>query len=156
MAAVLACGPGAVVSHRSAADHLELRRSGTRMIDVTVPSRGGRRPPGGVRVHRSLLPTSETTTHRGVPVTTVARTLLDLAAVVDRRSLERAVEQAEKLGIFDLAAVHAVLAAHPRRAGVRRSEGRPRPLDPRPLTPAAISRTSSSTCAMRTTSSGRS
>ncbi len=68
-------------------------------------------------MHRSLLPTGETTTHRGIPITTVARTLLDLAAVVDRRSLERAVEQAEKLGIFDLTAVEAVLAAHPRRAG---------------------------------------
>ncbi len=118
MAALLACGPGAVASHRSAADVLDLRPSASPAIEVTVLSRGGRRPPASVTVHRSgTLLAGERTTHRGIPVTTAARTLLDLAAVVDRRSLERAVEQAESLRIFDLAAIRGVLAAHPRRAG---------------------------------------
>lgn len=118
MAAVLASGPSAVISHRSAADHLELRRSGTRKIDVTVSTRAARRTASTLVLHRSRsLPAGETTVHRGIPVTTPARTLLDLAAVVDRRSLERAVDQAEALRIFDLAAIRAVLAAHRRRAG---------------------------------------
>jgi hypothetical protein len=109
-----------VVSHRSAADLLELRRSDTRTIDVTVRSRGARRPPPTIAVHRSrALPASETTLHRRLPVTTLARTLLDLAAVVDRRWLERAVEHAEALRIFDLSEIHAVLDAHPRHRGNR-------------------------------------
>ncbi len=118
MAAVLACGPGAAASHRCAGDLWELLASNTGRIDMTVPSRAGRRPPKGVRLHRAgALPSREITVHRRIPVTTPARTLLDLAAVVDRRSLERAVERAEALRIFDLTAIRAVLAAHPRRAG---------------------------------------
>jgi Protein of unknown function (DUF559) len=58
--------------------------------------------------------------HDAVPVTTPARTLLDLAEVVPRRSLERAVEEAEALRLFDLRAVDRVLAAHPHRHGARR------------------------------------
>jgi hypothetical protein len=66
-------------------------------IDVTVRTSGGRDRPG-IRIHRcpSVRP-DETTIHDGIPVTTTARTLLDLAATLPRRQLERALDQAEIL-----------------------------------------------------------
>lgn len=95
LAAVLACGPGAVLSHRSAADLLALRATSRTRIEVTVPGRA-RRAHAGVQVHRSTLRADQdVTVVRGIPVTTVSRTLLDLAHVVRPRELERAVDQAE-------------------------------------------------------------
>lgn len=118
MAAVLACGEGAVLSHRSAALLWDLRPSAATRVDVTIPSRAGRRPRAGIRIHRPRsLPDDEVTRHRGIPVTTVARTLLDFAAVAAESSLERAVDRSEELRVFDLGAVQAVLDAHPGRAG---------------------------------------
>jgi very-short-patch-repair endonuclease/predicted transcriptional regulator of viral defense system len=105
MAAVLACGPKAVLFHRSAADHLGLRPCSRRAVDVTVPGRAGKER-SGIDVHRATgLDERDAQTVRGIPCTTVARTLLDLATTIDKTALERAVEQAEKLRIFDLAAV---------------------------------------------------
>jgi very-short-patch-repair endonuclease/predicted transcriptional regulator of viral defense system len=105
MAAVLACGPKAVLSHRSAADHLGLRRCSRRAVDVTAPGRAGKER-SGIDVHRATdLDERDVTKVKGIPCTTVARTLLDLATTVDRTALERAIEQAEKLRIFDLTAV---------------------------------------------------
>jgi very-short-patch-repair endonuclease len=94
MAAVLACGDGAVLSHRSAAVLWGLMHGGPEHPEVTVPRNGGRGH-AGIAVHRSPLPASDKTTHEGIPVTTVARTLIDLADVVSRRSLERAFDRAE-------------------------------------------------------------
>ncbi len=105
MAAVLACGPGAVLSHRTAAALHELRRTDRRKIDVTVPSRRGRAH-STIDIHRSTTLTgADVTVLNGIPCTTVARTLFDLAAVVNRRSLERAFDQAEILDVFDLGAI---------------------------------------------------
>lgn len=105
MAAVLACGPKAVLFHRSAADHLGLRPCSRTAVDVTAPGRAGKERKG-IDVHRATgLDERDVTTVRGIPCTTVARTLLDLATTIDKTALERAVEQAEKLRIFDLAAV---------------------------------------------------
>jgi hypothetical protein len=59
----------------------------------------------------------EITTVDGIPTTTVARTLLDLAAVVPAHHLRRAVERAVELELFDLTAISEVLDAHPRRPG---------------------------------------
>jgi Protein of unknown function (DUF559) len=118
LAAVLAAGDDAVLSHRSAAGLWGLRSWSGTFIELTAPGRGGivRRP--GRILHRSLvLPDDERTTERGVPVTTVARTLLDLAAVVPPHHLRRAVERADQAELFDLRAVQRVLDAHPRRAG---------------------------------------
>jgi very-short-patch-repair endonuclease len=56
----------------------------------------------------------------GVPLTTPARTLLDLAEVVPGRALERAVAEAENLRLFDLSAVERTIAAHPHRHGAAR------------------------------------
>jgi hypothetical protein len=105
MAAVLACGRKAVLFHRSAADHLGLRPCSRRAVDVTAPGRAGKARPG-IEVHRATgLDERDVQTVRGIPCTTVARTLLDLATTIDKTALERAVKQAEKLRIFDLAAV---------------------------------------------------
>ncbi len=105
MAAVLACGPGAVLSHRSAAALHELRPTERSGIDVTVPGRSHRRHPG-IDVHRSttLTPT-DITVVRNIPVTTIARTLFDLAGVVPKRQTERAIDQAEILEVLDLRAL---------------------------------------------------
>jgi hypothetical protein len=90
LAAVLACGAGAVLSHRSAAAHWALRPSAATAIDITSP-KGAGRTRDGLRVHRTSLDQWERTEHDAVPITTPARTLLDLAEVVPRRSLARAV-----------------------------------------------------------------
>lgn len=108
IAAVLACGPGALLSHRSAGALRDLRRwSG--VIEVTVPSR--RVGPRGVRIHRSrCLAQEDRTIVDGIPITSVARTLLDLAAVLPERDLNRALDRAERLRLFDLTASHGLLA----------------------------------------------
>lgn len=116
MAAVLACGRKAALSHRSAAAHLGLLRGDGKRVDVTAPGRAGRSRPG-IAAHSGRLHEDELTEAEGVPCTTVARTLLDLAEVVDRRRLEIAVEQAEVLRVFDLRAVSAVLARAVGRRG---------------------------------------
>jgi predicted transcriptional regulator of viral defense system len=88
----MACGPGAVLSHRSAAQLWELRQSNSGLVDVTVPSQNGRIRRDGVRVHRSgRISPEEVTERSGIPVTTVARTLLDLADVLAPQALRRAI-----------------------------------------------------------------
>lgn len=122
MAAVLACGPKAVLSHRSAAGHLGLRPDNRARTDVTVPSRSARSRAGiDIHVSRTLEP-QDVVVHEGIPCTSVARTLLDLAEVVNRRGVERAIDQAERLRVFDLRAVWEALsrAAGRRGAGVLR------------------------------------
>jgi REase_MTES_1575 len=102
MAAVLACGPEAVLSYRSAAALHELRHTDRSKIDVTIPGRSPRRHPG-IDLHRSTtLRPEDTTRVRNIPVTTVERTVLDLGQVIDRRGVERACNQAEILDVFDL------------------------------------------------------
>jgi hypothetical protein len=99
MAAVLACGPGAVLSHASAGAWWDLTPTAATRIDVTAPTK--RRHPA-IRLHRSRsLDAQDTTTHRGIPVTSVPRTLLDLAATLPAHRLERAVAQAERLRLYD-------------------------------------------------------
>jgi hypothetical protein len=120
LAAVLACGPGAVLSHRSAASLWELRSSAAQAIDVTVPSRAGRAKRRGIKVHRSRRLTAEQTVTRDrIPVTTVARTLLDLADVLPTQALKRAIDEAEYRGRFDLASIHAVVETNPGRLGAK-------------------------------------
>ena len=94
LAAVLACGPQAALSHRSAGALWGLRASDA--IDVVVPTTAGRRGPVGVGLHRSRRPV-EATARAGIPVTTPGRTLADLATALPRRALERAVEMVEAL-----------------------------------------------------------
>ena len=117
LAAVIACGSGAVLSHQSAAALWELRQ-GSGVIHVTVPSQNGRLRRAGIRVHRSSrLAPEDVTVHDGIPVTTVARTLLDLADVLDKQALRRAITEAEYRGRFDLTTVNAVVQSNPGRRG---------------------------------------
>ena len=100
-AAVLACGPSAVLSHRSAAAAWDLDRGGG-VLHVTVGT-GGRKAPEGIRLHRTVTGRpEEVTTLGGLPVTTPARTVLDLAASgLHGRPLERIVDRAERLRLVD-------------------------------------------------------
>ena len=123
MAAVLACGPDAVLSHRSAAALLELRDWGWTKIEVTVPRRSARRHEG-VAVHRSTkLTAKDVTVVNNIPCTSAARTLLDLAEVVTMRQLERSFDQAEIAEVFDLKAIQDQLARNPTRAGAKAVRG---------------------------------
>jgi hypothetical protein len=113
----MAAGPRAVLSHRAAADLWGLRPSATR-IEVSVGQADG--PIPGVQIHRTrMLDPADFTVEQGIPVTSVARTLLDLGAVVPASDLEVAVDRAERLGIFDLGAVVDVLARARGRRGAR-------------------------------------
>lgn len=123
MAAVLACGRGAVLSHVTAATLHELIRSDSTYFHVTVPGRSPRTHQP-IRAHRSTtLDQADVTFVNNIPCTTVARTLFDLAEVVDRRRVERAFDQSEVLQLFDLRAIEDQLARNPTRraAGIIRS-----------------------------------
>jgi very-short-patch-repair endonuclease len=113
MAAVLAAGPGAALSHRSAAALWGLRRSTRSRIEVTVATQ--RRPRPGIQMHRGRLAPDEVTVVDGIPVTTVLRTLLDLAAVIPPRQVERAVHEAEVRRLSDLLSLDDLVVRHPRR-----------------------------------------
>jgi predicted transcriptional regulator of viral defense system len=109
LAAVLACGDGAVLSHRSAAAHWGLLQSEATRTDITTPrTRAGN---AKIRLHRSRsLIARDTTTHQGIPITSVPRTLLDLAATANPDRLERALAQAEHLELYDHRAITELLA----------------------------------------------
>ncbi len=91
LAAVKACPPGTVLSHYSAAALYGIVEWDDRFPEVTAEC-GARHP--GIRVHRSSTLRGDTTRVRGVPVTTVARTLVDLASVLPYKPLRRAVREA--------------------------------------------------------------
>lgn len=121
LAATLACGRGAVVSHRSAATLWAILGPTTGPVDVTVPGRDCGRRRAGVRVHRARrLDRRDTTTKAGVPVTTPARTLLDLAEVVSDRELVRALGEAYVRGLVRRTTLGAVLDRSPGRRGAPR------------------------------------
>jgi Transcriptional regulator, AbiEi antitoxin/Protein of unknown function (DUF559) len=123
LAAVLACGEGAVLSHRSAAAHWGLLQSEATRTEVTTARR--RAGNAAIRLHRSRsLLACDTTTHEGIPVTSVARTLLDLAATLRADRLERALAQAERLQLYDHRAIEDVLAranGHRGKAGLSKA-----------------------------------
>lgn len=102
MAAVLACGRSAALSHRDAAALSELLRPPRRkLIDVTTPHGSRTRRPG-IDLHRTRhLPASSVTLVRGIATTTVSRTLLDLAEVTPAHHLRRAVDEADRRGRLD-------------------------------------------------------
>jgi hypothetical protein len=115
MAAVLACGPGAVLSHRTAAALHGIRDTQRAKIDVAVPRRSALRR-AGIDVHRApCLAPQDITLVDNIPCTAVARTLLDLAEVIPRRPLERAFDESEVRDLFDLCAMHDQLARNPTR-----------------------------------------
>lgn len=122
MAATLASGPRAVLSHCCAAGLWRMYedRSLT-VVHVTLPYGAHGHSRSGIALHRSRsLPEAETT-HRGaIPLTTPARTLMDLAASLSSRALERAVDEADRLGLAGHAELQAVAQAHRGHHGAAR------------------------------------
>lgn len=114
IAAVLACGEEAVLSHRSAAAWWAILPSERAIVDVTAPRRHRRR---GIDAHAMQLDRQDRTIHDDIAITTIPRTLLDLAEVETPRRLARAIETAERRRLFDLRAVQDVLARSPGRHG---------------------------------------
>jgi hypothetical protein len=120
MAAVLACGPRAALSHRSAAHLHALRPTSRERIDVVIPGLSGRTA-RGVDVHHSLtLIDQDLTVVNVIPVTTVARTMLDLAAVVDQRAVELVIGEADLRRVFDWRAVNDQFERNLRHPGAAR------------------------------------
>jgi very-short-patch-repair endonuclease len=117
MAAVLACGPRAVISHRSAAELWGIAGVHTASIELTVP-RGSVRHGPGLTVHRRNLEPAEITGSHRIPVTTPACTLVDLATQVPAHRLEAAVSQADKLDLISASDLPALLARYSRRPGL--------------------------------------
>jgi hypothetical protein len=115
-AALLGCGEDATLSHSSAAGLWGLVRSRRGPVDVTVTS-GRKRP--GIVVHQGGIAPEERSTVDGIAVTSVARTLLDYAEVVDESRLERAFEEADRLGIRDLKMLEDVCSRGFGRRGLR-------------------------------------
>jgi very-short-patch-repair endonuclease len=119
-AAVLACGPDAVLSHRDAAALHDLRRSGSvKVVHVTAPG-GKKRSRPGIHVHnvRDLDP-SDRATVDGIPVTLVERTLLDYAETARRQELRWAFETYDRLDLLDMRKLDAVIARNPGRRGLK-------------------------------------
>jgi predicted transcriptional regulator of viral defense system len=115
LAAVLACGPGAVLSHGSAATLWGFWSQRGDEVHVIAPNRRGRSP-RPIAAHRDgLLPASDRTSLRGIPCTTVVRTLLDQAADLPPRELRRSLGEAEVMRLVD----HRQL-----RNQIRRGKGR--------------------------------
>jgi len=121
MAAVLACGPGAVLSHRSAAAHLGIRDTSVAWAEVTAPGRAGRWRSGIVAHSGSTLTSADFAVVHAIPCTTVTRTIFDLSAILSQGALEYAIHRAE-LGPSppDFGELAALLQRHPGRPGTPR------------------------------------
>jgi very-short-patch-repair endonuclease len=115
MAAALACGPKAVLSHGSAGS-LWMIVSATNQIEISVPGDARPRRPGIIIHRRTALTPQDVTKHEGIPVTTPICTLIDLATRLDRPALERAINEADK---------HRLVTPDRVRAAAERLAGRP-------------------------------
>ena len=119
LAAVLACGDRAALFCRSAAALWGVRTTARRNVEVVTPRRGLRDRPG-IDLHRTrVLTPDDVTIVDEIPVTTVARTLCDLAEVLDARGLQRAVHEAEVLRLLDTEAVERTAARLNGRRGLK-------------------------------------
>ena len=120
MGAVLTCGPGAVLSHETAAWLWGIRdRRGATETHLSVPAVGQRRKRRGIVVHRRNLSRREITRQRGIPVTAPIRTVFDLAATTDaRHRLERDIDQAHARNLLKLEALRAEIEASKGQPGV--------------------------------------
>jgi hypothetical protein len=150
MSAVLACGRGAFLSHNSAAVERDLRRAGQSKVDVTVPA--GRRPrPPGIRVHttRTIHP-EDVSLVDGIPVASVARTLIDLAEVLSERKLKNMIDQAHRLEVFDLRAIDRAIGRAPNRRGVAKLRAAIADYRPPPFTRSGLEREVHEALAQRT------
>jgi hypothetical protein len=131
MGAVLACGPGAVLSHFSAGHLWNLTRS---RGAVEVLRRSGGATHEGIRLHQTRrLEPFEVTVEKGIPVTSIERALLDLAGRLDSKRLERVLVQAYKSGRLSWSALDRVLARRRGRKGAGRLRRIAAEIDPRAL-----------------------
>lgn len=112
-AAVFACGEGAVLSHRSAIEHWKMRGKNGGPVHVTVPCGGKLRR--GIVIHRG---TPEATTLRGIPVTTVPRTILDFARVAKPAEVARAINEAKLRNLAGAAAIRKLPDDYPGHPGI--------------------------------------
>ena len=118
MAALLACGPGAALSHESAAVLWGIRRWEKRGVEVSVAGQRGRKR-RGITIHRrTQLSMGEVTRRQAIPVTTPALTIVDLAPRVTRDHLEAMIGAADVQGLIDPEALRAALPRLPRSRGV--------------------------------------
>jgi hypothetical protein len=116
LAAVLACGPKALLSHGSAAWLWGISRYGPAPLHVTSPLPRKPRPP--IRLHHSrILTEADRAVEEGVPVTALPRTLLDCAAEYRFARLQRMLERSEELKLFDLGPTEDLLQRSGRHAG---------------------------------------
>jgi very-short-patch-repair endonuclease len=113
---VLAGGPGTVLSNRPAGAAWEICSSAGR-VEVTVPRQ--KRPHRRIVFHHAVLPPDERTVHNGIPITTVPRTILDLATGMDLRGVERAINEAEIRRLWDELSLHDLLHRYRGRPGTR-------------------------------------
>ena len=117
MAAVLACGPEAVLSHGDAAALWGLQRPPSGAIHVTAPTNHTR---PGVRCHVAPLRKQDRTRIDAIPVTSLGRTLLDRASALNHQRLRSTLEAAQRRGILDVRALQELIAASVGRRGVAR------------------------------------
>ena len=129
MAAVLACGPGAALSHASAAWLLDLRPSGAVKVDITIPKRNGRRETGSASTAPPRCGPPDVITAENIPCTSIARTIFDLAARQDRRGVERILDRASTLRVINLRALGDQIDNNPTRG---RGGSSPNPERPPP------------------------
>lgn len=115
MAAVLASGDGAVLSHRSATALWGIWGSGAGETHVTVPRKS--RSQHSIRRHFGALPVDEVTVRDGIPVTSAARAVLDLAADKGEAAAESALREMEYLGIYGSVSIPGLLGRYPRHRG---------------------------------------
>jgi very-short-patch-repair endonuclease len=118
MAAVLSCGPEAVLSHASAAALWEIWVPRHTLTEVSVPAHVVRRRPGVVVHRRSSLADSDVTRRHAIPVTSPACTLIDIASQLERGGLERAINEADRRDLIDPEALRAALDTVSRRPGL--------------------------------------
>jgi very-short-patch-repair endonuclease len=118
MAAVLASGPDAVLSHWSAAALWMIRPNSRSIIDITTPHKS--RTWDGIRRHHKALPADEVTAEDGIPVTTVPRTVLDLAATEPLDLVENLIREMEYLRLWDRLSLPDLIQRYPGRRGVRK------------------------------------
>jgi hypothetical protein len=119
MAAVLACGKGAALSHHSAAALWRIGRENNGRIDVSVRRRCEHRRAGIHARGRPSLPAEDIVLHKGIPVTRPVRTLLDLATELGAPALERAVNEADKWKLVDPETLRDALESFAGEPGVR-------------------------------------
>jgi very-short-patch-repair endonuclease len=119
MAAALACGPDAALGHGTAAGLWGIRPKPRGMIEVVVPAHVTRKRPGIIVHRRANLAPRDLTRRHGIPVTTPACTLIDIATRLERDELEAAINEADRLDLIDPEALRTEVESTPPRPGVR-------------------------------------